>query len=189
MLGISKEESMKEKDFAPSAVLAIVFCGLVLAFGSALLEHQGFLKPSSERMDQAAQKRTVADIRNTGTAMFSWLTDQVGAAAAGQSQVPERMAMDLGDYPEISREDLVTVLIPTYLEKLPELDGWGNPYEFYLNTANPLAEKVMGMRSPGRDGVFAGSVYEVDGFDPNDFDQDIVWFDGFFARWPQMPKS
>src|SRR3984893_6156069 len=38
-----------------------------------------------DALQKAKQKRTVADIRNTGTAMFSWLTDQVGAAAAGQT--------------------------------------------------------------------------------------------------------
>ena len=36
-----------------------------------------------DALQKAKQKRTVADMRNTGTAMFSWLTDQVGAAAAG----------------------------------------------------------------------------------------------------------
>jgi hypothetical protein len=97
--------------------------------------------------------------------------------------------MDLAEYPEISRVDLQTILVPDYMQEVPELDGWGHPYEYYLNVANPLAQKVMGIRSPGRDGVFAGSLYEVDGFDPNDFDQDIVWFDGFFARWPQTRKN
>ena len=45
-------------------------------------------KPKPET-DKEAQKRTIADLRNVGTAMFAWLTDQVGAGAAGQSQVEE----------------------------------------------------------------------------------------------------
>src|SRR5258705_8114200 len=36
-----------------------------------------------DALQKAKQKRTVADMRNIGTAMFSWLTDQVGAASAG----------------------------------------------------------------------------------------------------------
>ena len=36
-----------------------------------------------DAMEKAKQKRTVADMRITGTAMFSWLSDEVGAAAAG----------------------------------------------------------------------------------------------------------
>jgi uncharacterized protein len=129
--------------------------------------------------DEAAQKRTVADIRNTGTAMFSWLTDQVGAAAAGQSQV------DMDQYDVLSREELQAVLLPMYLQMVPETDGWGNPYQYYLNVANPMAEQVMGIRSPGRDGRFSADSYTVTSFDPSEFDEDIVWADGFFVRWPQ----
>ena len=36
-----------------------------------------------DALQKAKQKRTVADIRNVGTAEMSWLTDQIAAAAAG----------------------------------------------------------------------------------------------------------
>ena len=36
-----------------------------------------------DALQKSKQKRTEADMRNLGTAMFSWLTDQAGAAAAG----------------------------------------------------------------------------------------------------------
>src|SRR3954465_8675602 len=42
----------------------------------------------------AKQKRTVAAMRAPGTAMFSWVTDQVGAAAAGAAST----TVDLGSY-------------------------------------------------------------------------------------------
>ncbi len=137
--------------------------------------------------DEEAQKRTVADIRNTGTAMFSWLTDQVGAAAAGQSQT-ETGDIDLDDYPVLSRDEVQSILLPQYMQTVPETDGWGNPYEYYLNVENPLAVHVMGIRSPGRDGRFSDDSYTVTAFDPDDFDEDIVWADGFFVRWPQKLK-
>ena len=130
--------------------------------------------------DKEAQKRTVADIRNTGTAMFSWLTDQVGAGAAGQSQV------DLQQYPVISREELEKILVPQYLQAIPETDGWGHPYEFYLNVETPLAKQVMSIRSSGRDGKFSAVSYSVGSFGPSNFDEDIVWADGFFVQWPQV---
>ena len=38
-----------------------------------------------DALQKAKQKRTVGDIRNVGSAWFSWLQDQNGAAAAGQS--------------------------------------------------------------------------------------------------------
>jgi uncharacterized protein len=129
--------------------------------------------------DEEAQKRTVADIRNTGTAMFSWLTDQVGAAAAGQNEV------DMDRYSVLSLEELQAILLPQYMQRIPNTDGWGNPYEYYLNVENPLAEQVMGIRSPGRDGRFSSDEYTVTSFEPGEFDEDIVWADGFFVRWPQ----
>jgi len=66
------------------------------------------------------------------------------------------------------------------------MDGWGYSYELYLNTSS-LAEEIMSVRSAGRDGVFAGSSYVAGPFDPESFDEDIVWSDGFFIRWPQEP--
>lgn len=139
--------------------------------------------------DEEAQKRTVADIRNTGTAMFSWLTDQVGAAAAGQSQTESAPAtVELKHYPLVSREELQKILLPQYMQRVPEKDGWGHPYEYYLNVENPMALQVMGIRSPGRDGEFSAVSYKIGPFDPSDFDEDIVWTDGFFVRWPQAEE-
>jgi hypothetical protein len=133
------------------------------------------------------QKRTISDIRNVGTAMFSWLTDQAGAAAAGQSQT-ETPPVDLKSYPPISYEELEKVLVPTYLTELPKTDGWGHPYEYYLNVQDPMAQQVMMIRSPGKDGKFSDALYSVGAFEPNDLDQDIVWADGYFVRWPEAKK-
>lgn len=136
--------------------------------------------------DQAAQKRTVADLRNVGTAMMSWLTDQVGAAAAGQETAPP---YDVRQVPSISHQELQGLLVPDYLQTLPERDGWGHPYEFRLSASDPLARHVMSIRSPGRDGKFSGDVYEVEPFAPDHYDEDLVWADGFFLRWPQRPEG
>src|SRR5882724_12511538 len=66
-----------------------------------------------DALQKAKQKRTVADIRNTGTAMFSWLTDQVGAAAAGAAST----TVDLANYgSKKTSDDLTTVLTPQYLQ-------------------------------------------------------------------------
>jgi len=136
--------------------------------------------------DKGAQKQTVADIRNVGTAMFSWLTDQVGASAAGQSQTqPGGKSVNLAQYPQISPERLKEILVPKYLQVIPAADGWGHPYEYYLNDKNVLAPQVMSIRSAGRDGKFSTSIYSIGPFLPDNFDEDIVWSDGFFVRWPQ----
>ena len=136
-----------------------------------------------DALQKAKQKRTVSDMRNTGTAMFSWLTDQVGAAAAGQAATD---SVNLTDYKTaIPIDTLKTVLVPQYLQSIPVKDGWKTDYEYYLETTKVLQRTVMLIRSGGRDGVFSGTTYTVTGFDPTDYDQDIVWADGFFVRWPQ----
>ncbi|HEX5759360.1 MAG TPA: prepilin-type N-terminal cleavage/methylation domain-containing protein [Thermoanaerobaculia bacterium] len=138
-----------------------------------------------DALQKAKQKRTVADVRNSGTAMFSWLTDQVGAAAAGAAA----QNVDLSQYTSISRANLKKELVSTYLQEVPALDGWKNPYDYYLNTTNPLAQRVMAIRSYGRNTIQeAGGSYTVTNFEPTDYDQDIVWADGFMVRWPEGRK-
>jgi len=134
-----------------------------------------------DSMQKAKQKRTMADARITGTAMFAWLTDQVGAAAAGQTTTQ----IDLSSYgSSISADTLATVLSPQYIQVIPILDGWKNPYQYYLRTDNPHADQVMAIRSLGRDNVADGDTYTVSAFDATDYDRDVVWADGFFVRWP-----
>jgi hypothetical protein len=75
--------------------------------------------------------------------------------------------------------------VPQYLQVVPDKDGWKNTYSYWMNTASVLARTVLAIRSTGRDGTAIGSSYTVTGFEPTDYDQDIVWADGFFVRWPQ----
>ena len=139
-----------------------------------------------DALQKAKQKRTVADARNTGTAMFSWLTDQVGAAAAGQAATGTtsvNLSTGYGDSKNVTA--LNELLVPQYLQAVPEKDGWKRDYTYWLKTGTSVLDKtVMAIRSGGRDTVVA-TTYEVRPFDPTDYDQDIVWADGFFVRWPE----
>jgi prepilin-type N-terminal cleavage/methylation domain-containing protein len=139
-----------------------------------------------DALQKAKQKRTVADIRNAGTAMFSWLTDQVGAAAAGAAATTN---VDFGSYGTVKTgSSLSTILVPQYLQAVPSVDGWKNPYEYYLKTGTQvLDQQVMAIRSLGRGGASDATNYTVTSFDPTDYNQDIAWADGFFVRWPQKP--
>jgi len=131
-----------------------------------------------DALQKAKQKRTVADMRNVGTAMFSWLTDQVGASAAGAS-------VDMSNYTSISRDNLASALVSQYIQDVPPKDGWKGTFYYALATANPLGKNVMAVGSGGRDKSTPAGTYTVGAFDPTDYDQDIIWADGFFARWPQ----
>jgi prepilin-type N-terminal cleavage/methylation domain-containing protein len=136
-----------------------------------------------DALQKAKQKRTVADMRNIGTAMFSWLTDQVGAAAAGAAAT----TVDMASYGTVTDgSSLLSVLVPQYLQQVPEVDGWKTNYDYYLKTATPLDKQVMAIQSYGRDKKKQlTSAITVTSFDPTDYDQDILWADGFFVRWPQ----
>jgi prepilin-type N-terminal cleavage/methylation domain-containing protein len=135
-----------------------------------------------DALQKAKQKRTVADIRNTGTAMFSWLTDQVGAAAAGQTGT-----VDLSQYgTAITAVNLSTILVPQYTQSISPQDGWKDTYDYYLQTGTAvLGRHVMLIRSRGRDNTAETTTYTVTSFDPTSYDSDIVWADGYMVRWPQ----
>ncbi len=134
-----------------------------------------------DAMQKAKQKRTLADMRITGTAMFSWLSDQVGAAAAGQ-----QATVDMGDYKAVSITGLHSALVPQYIEDIPVRDGWRVNYKYWLNvTSEAQSQQVMAIGSGGRDKSDVAGQYVSGSFDPTDYDQDIVWADGFFVRWPQ----
>lgn len=94
-------------------------------------------------------------------------------------------SVDLASYQRITKEALKALLVPRYIRELPEIDPWGQAYEYYVNMDNPLARHVLLVRSSGRDGTFSGTVYEVGPFASDVYDEDLVWADGYFVRWPE----
>lgn len=176
-------------------------------------------------LNHARQKRTMADMRKTGTAMLAWLTDEVGVAPQGPAPAPHledlgnqkghallaraeqippvKLAtltlaaptqqnipsVDVASYKKRTAEEVEKLIVPRYMQELPKTDAWGHAYEYYLDSENPLAERVMLIRSPGRDGTFSGSVYQGGPFEPGNFHEDIVWTDGFFVRWPEAQPA
>lgn len=139
-----------------------------------------------DALQKAKQKRTVGDMRDVGAAWFSWLTDQVGAAAAGQGT----QTYILPSGTNMTGDALLSTLYPSqnmfYIQEVPNKDGWANAYN-YIYSGNPLSAQVMAIASPGRTGtaVQAGAtVSPVGPFIASDYDQDIIWADGFFVRYP-----
>ncbi len=141
--------------------------------------------------DDVAMRKTIHDIRNVGTAMFVWYKQEMAPKVkeADKKIAEDAVSADIAAVPVISREELAKVLVPKYIASIPEKDGWGNPYEFHLNTTDPKAEHAMGLRSAGKDGRFSTDVYVIGSFEPGDADQDIPWMDGFFLRWPEAKKT
>jgi type II secretion system protein G len=133
-----------------------------------------------EALNKSKQKRTMTDIRLTGTAWFSWVTDQVGAGAAGQSV----NVLDWSTFTVQTYEDLDALLVPSYAAFIPENDAWGNDFE-YGATDDPHDPVPIGVRSTGADAAFdTADEYTPGAFISTDFVQDIVWAGGYFVRWP-----
>lgn len=141
-----------------------------------------------DSLQKAKQKRSMGDIRDVGTAWFAWLTDQFGgAAAAGAAQTYSLPTGWTGDH-----STLAQTLVPQYIQEVPENDAWNNALIFHRVGDDDLlrATNVMAIQSPGRDGTDDLSTTVAAGaFDPTDYDQDILWADGFFVRYPQKTKE
>ena len=140
-----------------------------------------------DALQKAKQKRTVGDIRAVGGAWFSWLTDQVGAAAAGTAN---RYEYDTLDQDLTSDQLLATLFQDTsmfYIQEVPTNDGWGNKFD-YRWTGNVLSSQVIGICSNGRDGkdnpTCGTKGYTMGPFTATQYDEDIVWADGFFIQYP-----
>ena len=145
-----------------------------------------------DALQKAKQKRTVGDMRDVGAAWFSWLTDQVGAAAAGSTA----KSYTIDNTVSMTGDALLSTLYPNtqlfYIQEAPNKDGWGGPYAYFYSN-NPLTARVMAIRSFGRDGAqgpngTGGITYPMGPFLASDYDQDIVWADGFFVQYPAGAK-
>jgi len=139
-----------------------------------------------DAMQKAKQKRTMADMKLLGTSMMAWLTDQAGAAAAAGASTA---TVDLTTIPSKTHQEIAAVLVPQYIQEIPSVDAWRQPFEYFLDVDNPNAELALGVRSTGRDHVAPSDTYATGAFDPTDYDQDLVWVNGGFVRWPQRQSS
>ena len=143
-----------------------------------------------DSLQKAKQRATVAEMRSVGQAWFSWLTDEVSAAAAGSSQTFQFGSLD----EELAPAELLDMLFQSttmfYIRDVPVRDGWGHTME-YAWSGNPLSAHVMGIRSLGRDGIPgpSGDPYTLGPFSASHYDEDIVWLDGFFVRYPTGAKT
>ncbi len=145
-------------------ILALLLSILSLNFGSFV--------------QQAKQTRVLNTARSIGSACMPWLAAQGGSASLGDT-------VDLTDYPiPLTRNEVAALLKPKYINWVPEFDRWGNPWEFYFS-GNVRGPAVFCVRSPGQDGVFDSTTYQVGPFVATDYDRDIVWADGNLARWPE----
>jgi general secretion pathway protein G len=138
-----------------------------------------------DSLQKAKQRRTVNDVRAVGSAWFSWVTDQLGAAAAGSSsQTFDITLLDVA----VDSTDLTKMLRRAdmnYIATIPEKDGWGGDYDYFW-AGDASVTPTFGLRSKGRDRAEGPTTnpYPLGSFATTAYDEDIVWVDGNFIRFP-----
>jgi hypothetical protein len=152
---------------------------------AAQIAVQAKAENEEDAKDRERQRQTVSDVRSLGVAIFSWLNDAVNRGGAAHPQ-PHKPTVDVADYQVLSRAQLEALLVPKYIYRLPPEDGWGHPYEVRINVNDSFSSRVFFIRSPGRDGQYSTDSYTPGPFDQKDYDQDIVFADGFMVRWPRI---
>jgi type II secretory pathway pseudopilin PulG len=122
-------------------------------------------------MNRSHQKRTMADMRSIATAWEARATD--------------RNSYSVGSHHgRLTTAELAAALEPTYIRKLPRMDGWGT--EFQLATGDEeLAGEAQSydIRSLGSDGR-PDSVADLRAATTK-FTDDIIYTNGSFSRYPE----
>lgn len=141
-----------------------------------------------DAVHKAKQRRTMGEMRLVGTAWMNWFTDQNGAASAGSNQVYR-----VDTFTQQSYQMIYNYLHPSdtffYMQAVPEQDPWGSDLQYYMNSNN-LSDRQLLICALARDSTAdfcdGSTDIPVGPFIATDFDQDIVWADGFLIRWPDI---
>ncbi len=163
-----------------------------------------------DALQKAKQKETVGEMDSMGTAMFEWITDMGGAAAAGvptwattgyTAETHDNVRLVLARCAPVDANGAIgapavpcpPVPNPTaavqYIQDVPQRDGWGRDYVFFLDLANPLSGQVAAIYSCGRDDGNVGTTCtagtpQAIPFPTACYASDIVWADGDFVAYP-----
>lgn len=118
-------------------------------------------------IQRARQKRTMADMRSVSTAWEARATDFNAYGSAGVSWPNAVDPVSL----------LAPNLEPTYLKKLPRMDGWGTEFRIGATRQSYSIRSYGADKVPGEDNTSELVV-------TNDFDCDIIIADGSFVQYP-----
>jgi type II secretion system protein G len=127
-------------------------------------------------LQRSRQKRSMADMRSVATAWEARATDTNGYSAAG-AQI---------SWPDPSQDVSVIqpILIPTYIRKFPEYDGWGSRFQVGYDPRNYSIESLGADKADNDDGTSSSSPITT-----GDFDCDILFSNGNFVVYPEGIQS
>jgi prepilin-type N-terminal cleavage/methylation domain-containing protein len=135
-----------------------------------------------DSLNKARQKNTMASLRNVGTAMMARITDEGAAAAAGQSATTVDTSDFTGTPIFVGASSLSAILVPQYIQAVPLRDSWKQTITWML-TLDPTSPRQALAASCGKDGDCTNP-WTIGTFFATDYNQDLVWNDGQFSRYP-----
>lgn len=154
------------------------------AIAPTLLALASLTVATAEAADEKNVKlvAAVTEVRTAGVALWEWFRATgrpvpalEGGENVGLVDVSPAAPVDVA----AARE---TGLPAPVVERLQGLDPWGHPYEVRLGDGSQAPTLVV--RSAGANGRFEGDQYTVGTFAIGAADDDVVWADGYFLRWP-----
>ena len=129
-------------------------------------------------VQRGRQKRTMADMKVISTMWETYFVDYNYYWHAGGCPAPVPSTGGIS----AARQNLDSILSPTYIARLPIKDGWNNSFYFYTDAASQAQEYRI--ESIGNDGVsdtYCGVT--------TSFGNDIVLSNGQFIEWPEGPQQ
>ncbi len=141
-----------------------------------------------DAIHKAKQRRTMSELKLLGTAWMSWLTDQAASSAAGAQQTYK-----VDGFNKLSYGQIYGYLHPSdtffYMQAVPNKDAWGSQLTYYQNS-DPFTDQQLLLCAAARDDKYetcdGTKDIPIGPFLATDFDQDIVWADGYLVRWPDI---
>jgi type II secretion system protein G len=126
-------------------------------------------------IQRAKQKRTMADMRATGTATEAYAVDNNQYPASAGTPFPTGLS-----FPTTTiLANVQNQLIPTYIQRIPLADGWNS--WFLYTTGNNNQDYII--VSVGKDGSATSTTTALG--PTNDFNADIIFIDGQFVQFPE----
>lgn len=163
---------MKKRGFTLIELLIVVaIIGIIVAIAIPNL---------LSAVQRSRQKRTMADMRAIANVWETYYVDYSYYYASGECESASGGTVS-GDEvtAAVNYDDMTNILVPTYIGKLPQKDGWNNPFYFYVdNTTRAQAYRIASYGKNGTaDGNYCGTTRH--------FDNDIVFAVGQFTEWPE----
>jgi general secretion pathway protein G len=128
-------------------------------------------------MQRSRQKRSMADMRTIATAWEARATDTNSYLAAGAAITWPDPTSDVGV--------LLPMLVPTYIRKFPEYDGWGSRFQVGYGDPRNYSIESIGADKTDQDNGTSSLTPITTG----DFDCDILFSLGNFIIYPEGVQS